>query len=188
MWHQTKGINLPGIIRDQEIKRTPRFDITGKTQEQLELEFPAAKAKNGLFLHRITVTQDAAQSVLVWENGQRPVTWLTTENKPITSVFQIERMLPFPDAEAVSNGFFRIGIDTSKIEVFPWHVYELLGRVSKKWRQHLSQSAGQDDVSQWHFSLTPIPLSAWTVLERWDGSKWNARSFSDWQSLYVNPT
>ena len=51
MFHQTKGINIRGILRDQEIKTTPRFDLVGKTQHELESELPPIQGKGGLKLY-----------------------------------------------------------------------------------------------------------------------------------------
>jgi hypothetical protein len=58
------------------------------------------------------------------------------------------------DAEEAYEGFFRIGIDTTKIQVFPWFEFQKRARVSSHWRRILTNSARQDGSFHW-----PNPFS-----------------------------
>jgi len=166
MFHQTNGLLLPGILRAGVIDTTPRFKITGKTQEDLERELTPIRNKKGFALYQHRVDQVFP---LIWEKGERPAVWLTQENRPIGSVGG-----GYPGAEESYRGFFRIGIDTSQVKIYPWVEVEKYIGISRKWRQTLGDAARRqgDDTSQWYFTLTPIPKAAWTTIERWERSRW----------------
>src|SRR5205085_180565 len=115
--------------------------------------------------------------LIIWEKGEHPLVWLTTADAPIGSIwnspFATDRN-GLQEAEEMYGGFFRIGVDTSKVQVFPWREYEQRARVSKKWRRILSDAAlrSDDDVSNWFFALGCIASSGWTVIERWENRHW----------------
>jgi hypothetical protein len=171
MFHQVKGRFLPLILRDQEIRPTPRFELTGKSQEQLESELSPRRSSGGVLLFHHSVVSDGREHLLIWEKGERPVVWLTQEDKPISAVWYIPGA-ELEDAEKEYQGFYRIGIDTTKIRVYPWREFQQQAKVSPKWRRILADAAGGDDTSKWYFSLAPIPSVAWTVLHRWEQSQW----------------
>jgi hypothetical protein len=140
VYHQTKGVFLPGILHDEEIKTAPRFDITGKSQHELESELSPSRESGGdLYTHQV-VLGDNAIHVLVWEKGERPAVWLTEEASPIKSTWSNEEN-NVEEMETICHGFFRIGIDTSCVQVFPWNQYQRLTHVSTKWCQGLSAAA-----------------------------------------------
>jgi hypothetical protein len=172
MFHQTKGVFLADIRRERVIRTTPRFDLTGRTQQELESSLSPRRVEGGLTLYGTTVQRpNEGVMPLIWEKGEHPVVWLTVEEKPIVSIWRLEGAT-FQETEGFYQGFFRIGIDSMKVEVFPWREYEQRARVSKQWRRRLAELAGGDDTSKWSFSLMPIHSSAWTVIERWDTSQW----------------
>jgi len=172
MYHQIKGINIPSILHDQEIKTTPRFDLAGKSQEELETALTAHRGDGGMSLYKLAIPKsDSGVDYLIWEKGERPVVWLTAEEGPIGCIWRLGDYT-FQEAEAINKGIYRIGIDTVKVEVFPWREYEQRAGVSKQWRRTLAQSARGDDTSKWYFSVTSIPSSAWTVMQRWEASRW----------------
>lgn len=170
MFHQTKGTNIFSVVRDQEIRTSPRFYITGKSQRELESELvPQIVRGQAVYQYRVDYPNGKV-SMLIWEKGERPAVWLTVEHTPIHVVGRPVDDAKFQEAEAAYGGFFRIGIDTAKVELFPWREFEHRTRVSQQWRRSLAQCG--DDTSKWYFSLAPIPSSAWTVIERWDTSQW----------------
>ncbi len=172
MFHQIKGTNIADILRDQEIMTTPRFCLAGKTQQELESELTPRRGKHRVLLYNLSIKRaEGGIDLLIWEKGERPVVWLTLAEKPIASIWRLGNAT-FQEAESSLKGFFRIGIDTSKVEVFPWREYEQRAGVSKHWRRILAEAACGDDTSKWYFSLAPISSSGWTVIERWDISQW----------------
>jgi hypothetical protein len=177
VYHQTKRVFLSEILRDKEIRTTPRFDLTGKSQQELEAALTPRRQETGLDLYFYEARLGDRTHHIVWEKGEHPVVWLTTAATPIGSIWTS----PFPmnrdglqEAEEIYGGFFRIGVNTSQVQAFPWREYEQRARVSKKWRRILSDAARRsgDDVSNWFFALGCIASSAWTLIERWENHHW----------------
>ena len=148
MFHQVRGSNFPGILHDQEIKTTPRFYLTGRTQAELESEL-APSREGGITLYKTFVEMsEGVGELLTWEKGERPAVWLTLEDGPIGSIWRLGS-ITFTEAETLFGGFFRIGVDTSKVEVFPWREFEQRAQASKRWRRLLAEKACGDDISKW---------------------------------------
>ncbi len=165
MYHHTKGFFLDGILQDGVIDTTPRFRLSGKTQEELERELTPTRG----FYQFVVSLDEYSVCPLIWERGERPAVWLTGETRPIGCIGG-----DCQDNRRRYEGVFRIGIDTSKVVVYPWVEVEKRTRISKKWRQRLAEDAraAGDDPTKWHFSLYPIPRAAWTVIERWEQTHW----------------
>jgi hypothetical protein len=185
VYHQTKGGLLSEILRDKEIRTTPRFDLTGKSQQELEAALSPRRQETGLDLYFYEASSGDKTHLIIWEKGEQPLVWLTTADAPIGSIwsssFATDRH-ELREAEEKYGGFFRIGVDTSKVKVYPWREYEQRARVSKKWRQVQSDAARRsgDDVSNWFFALGCIASSAWTVIERWENHHWVPVTIDAW--------